>query len=66
MWAELVLVWGYASVGGVSFVWGYVSVGGVSFIQCVMSVGGVSLVQCVMMWLRCRLLLCFPAVCLTR
>ncbi len=30
MWAELVLVWGYVSVGGVSFV------------QCVMSVGGVS------------------------
>ncbi len=44
MWAELVLVWGYVSVAGVSFclgicecgkelvlVWGYVSVGGVSF-----------------------------------
>ncbi len=31
MWAELVLVWGYVSVGGVSLVWGYVSVGGVSF-----------------------------------
>ncbi len=30
MWAELV------------FVWGYVSVGGVSLVQCVMSVGGVS------------------------
>ncbi len=45
MWEELVLVWGYVSVGRVSFVQCVVSVGGVIFIQCVMSLGGVSFGQ---------------------
>ncbi len=42
MWAELVFVWRYVSVGVVSLVQCVMSVGGVSFVQCVMSVGGVS------------------------